>query len=70
MSGDSAERRDLLEDLRGHLAVDRSPHTVRAYLGDVRALLEYLDEAGWSPWSSSSCPCASRDGRSWARTSS
>lgn len=46
MSGDSAERRELLEDLRGHLAVDRSPHTVRAYLGDARALLDHLDEAG------------------------
>ncbi|MDT0304657.1 tyrosine recombinase XerC [Streptomonospora wellingtoniae] len=36
----------MIEDLRGHLAVDRSPHTVRAYLGDARALLGYLDETG------------------------
>ncbi|MFC4867523.1 tyrosine recombinase XerC [Streptomonospora arabica] len=36
----------MIEDLRGHLAVDRSPHTVRAYLGDARALLGYLDDTG------------------------
>ncbi|GAB3451849.1 tyrosine recombinase XerC [Streptomonospora sediminis] len=46
MSADPPERRELLEDLRGHLAVDRSPHTVRAYLGDARALLDHLDHTG------------------------
>ncbi|QBI55662.1 tyrosine recombinase XerC [Streptomonospora litoralis] len=46
MSADPPERRSLLEDLRGHLATDRSPHTVRAYLGDARSLLDYLDETG------------------------
>ncbi|GAA4916065.1 tyrosine recombinase XerC [Streptomonospora salina] len=46
MSGDPEGRRELLEELRGHVAVDRSPHTVRAYLGDARALLDHLDETG------------------------
>ncbi|WP_408648516.1 tyrosine recombinase XerC [Streptomonospora mangrovi] len=36
----------MLEDLRRHLAVDRSDNTVRAYLGDVRSLLSYLAETG------------------------
>jgi integrase/recombinase XerC len=37
-----------LEALRRHLAAERgmSAHTVRAYLGDVRALLEYAAQAG------------------------
>ncbi len=37
-----------LEALRRHLAAERgmSAHTVRAYLGDVRALLEYAARAG------------------------
>ncbi|MUL42165.1 tyrosine recombinase XerC [Streptomonospora sp. PA3] len=46
MSTGPDKHRELIEDLRGHLAVDRSPHTVRAYLGDARALLDYLDETG------------------------
>src|SRR6202034_3795272 len=37
-----------LEAFRRHLAAERgvSGHTVRAYLGDVRALLEYAAQAG------------------------
>lgn len=37
-----------LETFRRHLAAERgvSAHTVRAYLGDVRALLEYAAQAG------------------------
>ncbi|MGI8451021.1 MAG: site-specific integrase, partial [Streptosporangiaceae bacterium] len=37
-----------LENFRRHLAAERglSGHTVRAYLGDVRALLEYAAQAG------------------------
>ncbi|MBX9386842.1 tyrosine recombinase XerC [Streptomonospora nanhaiensis] len=40
------EHERLLDELRRHLAVDRSENTVRAYLGDVRSLLSYLAEAG------------------------
>ncbi len=38
----------VLEAFRRHLAAERgvSGHTVRAYLGDVRALLEYAAQAG------------------------
>jgi integrase/recombinase XerC len=38
----------VLEAFRRHLAAERgvSGHTVRAYLGDVRALLEYAADAG------------------------
>jgi integrase/recombinase XerC len=39
-----------LEAFRRHLAAERnlSPHTVRAYLGDVRSLLEYASRDGLS----------------------
>ncbi|MBB6173046.1 integrase/recombinase XerC [Nocardiopsis mwathae] len=37
----------LLDEFRRHLrSTGRSPHTVRAYLGDVRSLLDHLDEVG------------------------
>ena len=37
-----------LDSFQRHLAAERntSPHTVRAYLGDVRALLEHATRAG------------------------
>ncbi|MDA8370788.1 MAG: tyrosine recombinase XerC [Nocardiopsaceae bacterium] len=46
MSVPPAERAEVLADFRRHLEIGRSPHTVRAYLGDIRALLDYLDETG------------------------
>ena len=38
----------VLEAFRTHLAAERSlsPHTVRAYLGDVSSFLEYAAEQG------------------------
>ena len=43
-----ARLESALEAFRRHLAAERgvSGHTVRAYLGDVRALLEYAAQAG------------------------
>ena len=40
--------RGVLEAFRTHLAAERSlsPHTVRAYLGDVSSFLEYAAEQG------------------------
>ncbi|WP_067964966.1 tyrosine recombinase XerC [Nocardiopsis trehalosi] len=46
MSASRPEHADLLADFRRHVAVDRSPHTVRAYLADVRGLLDHLDATG------------------------
>lgn len=46
--GLSAAFTAVLDDFGRHLAAERghSPHTVRAYVGDVRALLEYAQSVG------------------------
>lgn len=50
MSGDHAA--EVLDDFERHLRAERnrSPHTIRAYLADLRALLDYLRQrdADWS----------------------
>ncbi|MFC3999552.1 tyrosine recombinase XerC [Nocardiopsis sediminis] len=37
---------DLVEEFRRHIGTDRSAHTVRAYMGDLRGLLGHLDSVG------------------------
>ncbi len=46
----SAVPREVLEDFERHLRVERglSPHTLRAYLGDIRDLSRYAAEVGAS----------------------